>query len=215
MYLYITRHGLTKWNEEGRLQGHADSPLVEQGIQDALSLKEYIKQYPIERVYSSPLLRAYQTATLIFDDQPIIKDERLKEMSFGIYEGLKVKKLLNDPIYYALWNTPEKFERIQNGESYQEVFQRLNDFLEDLKKQPVSHVFITIHGMLYVVLMGIIKNLEVKDLPKINHHIIRGGSLTIVEMTDHSFNIIEEGTSHFLVPLKQTTVYKSKKVTDD
>lgn len=191
--IYITRHGLTDWNIEGRLQGHEDSPLTKQGEEDALALSLKMKKYPIDIVYSSPLLRAFHTASLIFPNKKIIQDDRLKEMSFGIYEGKQVKDLLEDELYDNLWNHPEKFDRIENGESYKEVKNRLLSFLDDLLLQPESHVFLTIHGMLYVVLMSIIKELSVEQYPLINREIIRGGSLTIIDFDKNGYTIITEG----------------------
>ena len=85
MKIYITRHSLTTWNEEKRLQGWKDSPLTQQGKEDALKLGEYMKNIHIDQVYSSPLLRAKSTAKLIFKNENIIEDSRLKEMNFGDY----------------------------------------------------------------------------------------------------------------------------------
>lgn len=208
MYIYITRHGLTNWNTEGKLQGHSDSPLTEQGKEDALALGELMKNYSIDKVYSSPLKRAYDTSKLIFPDCQIIVDDRLKEMGFGVYEGKIVKSLLNDDLYDTLWNHPENFDRIPEGESYEEVFNRLNSFLEDLKKENANHVFITIHGMLFVILMAIVKKIEIKDLVKINHNIVRGGSLTIIEANGDDYRVVEEGISTHLKNLSIKTLYK-------
>ena len=74
MKIYITRHSLTAWNEEKRLQGWKDSPLTKQGKEDALKLGEYMKTIHIDQVYSSPLLRAKSTARLIFKNENIIED---------------------------------------------------------------------------------------------------------------------------------------------
>ena len=51
MKLYITRHGKTKWNTEGRFQGTKDSSLNQQGIKDAYCLKEYSKDLNIDAIY--------------------------------------------------------------------------------------------------------------------------------------------------------------------
>ena len=93
MKIYITRHSLTAWNEEKRLQGWKDSPLTKQGKEDALKLGEYMKTIHIDQVYSSPLLRAKSTARLIFKNENIIEDSRLKEMNFGDYEGEYIQDL--------------------------------------------------------------------------------------------------------------------------
>ena len=101
MKIYITRHSLTAWNEEKRLQGWKDSPLTKQGKEDALKLGEYMKTIHIDQVYSSPLLRAKSTARLIFKNENIIEDSRLKEMNFGDYEGEYIQDLKRNMIIFV------------------------------------------------------------------------------------------------------------------
>lgn len=90
MILYVIRHGETKWNVERRLQGRSDVELNEYGIYLAKVTAEALKDVNFDVIYSSPLIRAYKTAEIIKGDRNIniITDDRLKEMSFGIYEGL-------------------------------------------------------------------------------------------------------------------------------
>ena len=209
IYLYITRHGMTQWNEEGRLQGHGDSALTAQGIKDAEALAELMKQYPIDTIYSSPLKRAYQTACLVFPNRSILTDERLKEMSFGDYEGRYVSELLDLKDYDALWNHPEAFDRIPHGESYAEVYARLHSFLEDLHSlKGEHHIFMAIHGMLYVILMSIIKEVPIKELTTLNQSIIRGGALTIVSLENHRYQLLKEAIDTHLDEAKTISYTK-------
>ena len=91
MKIYITRHSLTAWNEEKRLQGWKDSPLTKQGKEDALKLGEYMKTIHIDQVYSSPLLRAKSTARLIFKNENIricvdeLEDYKLMEIIYNLF----------------------------------------------------------------------------------------------------------------------------------
>ena len=84
MKITITRHSKTLWNKEKRLQGCKDSPLSPEGMDNILALKEHIKNNHYDAIYSSPIKRAYDTAKLLFDNQPIITDERIREMNFGL-----------------------------------------------------------------------------------------------------------------------------------
>lgn len=188
MRLYITRHSKTLWNQEKRLQGWQDSPLTDQGIKDALLLKERIKTLPIDYCYSSPIGRARQTSEILFDQ--VILDERLKEMNFGIYEGRKIQEILNDKQYDDLWNHPDDQVKLTNGESYLEVQTRLKNFIDDIyQKYPNKNIFITIHGMLFIILHGLMLNYKTSDLIKINQHVVRGCSLSEVEYDGKSFTI--------------------------
>ena len=87
--LYIMRHGKTEWNELHKLQGRTDIPLNEEGRQMAKIAGEKYKDINFDVCYCSPLVRAKETAKLVLEGRnvPIIYDERLREMSFGIYEG--------------------------------------------------------------------------------------------------------------------------------
>ena len=87
--LYIMRHGKTDWNLTHKLQGKTDIPLNEMGIKMAKEAGERYKDIHFDVCYCSPLVRARDTAKYVLEgrDVPVIIDERLSEMGFGIYEG--------------------------------------------------------------------------------------------------------------------------------
>ena len=92
--IYIVRHGQTEGNKANILQGRgSDRPLNETGEQQAEKVRRWFcgRRIMIDRVYSSPLLRAVQTARIIAGDVPIITDEHLLEMDYGPYEGMDLK----------------------------------------------------------------------------------------------------------------------------
>ncbi len=203
MKIYITRHSKTLWNEEKRLQGRLDSELTEEGVENALALKKYLQEhsFQFDYVYSSPIPRAYHTACLLFDRQNIVTDERLMEMNFGDFEGQKISDLLmyHHDLYDQLWNHPEQFDRIPHGESYQEVIDRVKNFLADLKRLPQdSQVMIVTHGMCFVIFMSIFLELAQEELVSINQQIVEGCSLTCVEETDGKYKVLSYNEHHFL-----------------
>lgn len=203
MKIYLTRHSKTIWNQQKRLQGHKNSLLTLEGQENAKALKNYIQQQNLhfDAIFSSPIERAYQTASLIFDPKDIIVDDRLKEMNFGIFEGQKISELLkrDDHLYDDLWHHPEKFTRIPEGESYDDVMIRARSFLEDLKKyDDHSQVMIVTHGMFFIVLLAVMLNLEKKDFIQINQNVVEGCSLTIVELKQQTYQIISYNQRDFL-----------------
>ena len=209
MKIYITRHSLTAWNEEKRLQGWKDSPLTKQGKEDALKLGEYMKTIHIDQVYSSPLLRAKSTARLIFKNENIIEDSRLKEMNFGDYEGEYIQDLKKKHDYFCLCHQPQLSFSLPNGETYEEVVFRLNDFiLEKYNEDPQQTIFITIHGMLFTILHGIFLDLPVERLNEVNQEIVRGCSLSLFEFDGKKHKIDFIGKDCFLTPLKEKISYK-------
>ena len=209
MKIYITRHSLTKWNEEKRLQGWKDSPLTKQGEIDARKLGEFIKDYHIDSVYSSPIQRAYQTAKFAFPERKIIKDDRLKEMNFGDFEGMIISDLKDNQDYHDLWYHPSPDRCLKNGENYQHIVDRLQDFInEKYKEDPQQTIFITIHGMLFTILHGIVLNLPIERFNEVNQEIVRGCSLSLVEYDGQDFHICYIGNDEHLEPMKTKIVYK-------
>ena len=94
MKIYLMRHGETKWNKRSKLQGQVDIPLAPKGIEQAEMTSEGMKDIPFDHIFSSPLKRAYKTAQVVRRDRPIeiVRDDRLKEMSFGTSEGKIIGK---------------------------------------------------------------------------------------------------------------------------
>lgn len=188
MKIFITRHSKTLWNQEKKLQGWKDSSLTKEGINDALLLKKRIRDISIDYCYSSPINRAKQTSEILFDH--VILDDRLKEMNFGTYEGKNISELLKDKQYDALWNQPDDNIRLPEGESYAEVQKRLLNFINEIyQKNSDKTIFVTIHGMLFIILHGLMLEYKTSDLVKINQHVIRGCSLSEVEYDGKKFNI--------------------------
>lgn len=98
--LTFVRHGETKYNKEGLLQGQAiDSLLSDTGLQQAEAAGHYLKDVKFNNVYVSTMLRAQQTAEVIMKHNrscstlQMISDPLLKEKSFGIAEGRPIKDL--------------------------------------------------------------------------------------------------------------------------
>jgi probable phosphoglycerate mutase len=88
----LLRHAPTIWNGEGRLQGLTDTCLSPQGEAAARSWHLPAPADGWKRI-CSPLQRARRTAELVQPSAPVTIDSRLREMSFGIWEGFTVKEL--------------------------------------------------------------------------------------------------------------------------
>lgn len=65
MEICLVRHGETDWNKVGKIQGHTDIELNENGIRQAYACAEYLNNAPFELIITSPLKRAKQTAEII------------------------------------------------------------------------------------------------------------------------------------------------------
>ena len=92
--IYLVRHGQTDWNLEGRYQGRIDIELNSKGREQASEIKEKLKEIKFDKVFSSPLKRALETAQIIRDDDIEI-DERLIERCNGELEGKLKSECVN------------------------------------------------------------------------------------------------------------------------
>lgn len=167
--LYIVRHGKTDWNEMEKLQGRADIELNESGRIAAGILGERLENVHFDAIYSSPLIRAYDTAALIRGHRniPIIRDERLIEISFGVNEGTVYRKWLSDDSSFkAFFHNPEKYIPPENGESFESVIKRtkefLNEVLEPLHKN-AERIMVVAHGALVAGLTSAIENRTIEN----------------------------------------------------
>ena len=112
--IVLLRHGKTAGNQLGRYNGRTDEPLCEEGIREA----EAAERHPeIQLVYSSPMLRARQTAKICFPNAEIIPIPNLREMDFGDFEGRTAQEMELDPVYRT-WVDGGCVDRCPNGREF-------------------------------------------------------------------------------------------------
>jgi len=95
--LFLVRHGQTQENAAGLVQGQMDGTLSKVGMEEVRALAYVLREDTFDRVYSSDLLRARQTAEILveqLDCNGLLTDPRLREQGFGIYEGKPLFRLL-------------------------------------------------------------------------------------------------------------------------
>lgn len=130
--LTLIRHAVTDWNTSGRFQGQSDIPLSVKGKAQARALgKRLGKLSDIALLYSSPLKRATQTASIALPDHDIIEDPRLMELHFGTFEG---RTLAENELSEAWqqWYRDPFGTQTPGGESYQDLRKRVIDWLQEL-----------------------------------------------------------------------------------
>ena len=133
-------HGTTKDNENGIATGQFPGELSELGIEQSRELGMSIKGKPFDAVFSSDLQRAVDSARFAFGDRyKIIYDQRLREINYGDWNG-KPESFKNKLTDYI-----EQF--FPNGESYQDVENRMRRFLDEIKQthDDNHHIAIVAH----------------------------------------------------------------------
>ena len=164
MNVYLLRHGETAANKEGRIQGRIDIPLNDYGIELAEVTRDGIQKEGIrfDKIYSSPLIRAVQTATIVRGDREphqIILDDRIMEMAFGKGESLFIKDIKEKPEHANLKNcfsAPSKYIAKDGAESYEEILARAKDFLGNEIKPlegTCKNVLVVCHGAMIRALL--------------------------------------------------------------
>lgn len=112
MRLYIVRHGATDWNQAHKIQGAVDIPLNEQGCRQAQNIAHRLADIPLQRIFSSPLSRAYQTAQAIAAPHGLCVEEEsaLSELGFGRWEGDNFRHIAQtEPdLYHTFRHHPEQ-----------------------------------------------------------------------------------------------------------
>ena len=147
--LYLVRHGETDHNAAGLAMGQTDVPLNELGQRQARQTAALLRRYPIERIISSDMIRATATAEHLAGalGVTIETDPRLRELSFGIFEGKKIADCEKDyPDITARWHSGDYDFAAPGGESRRELMARTRAALENLLHAPQSHIAIFTHG---------------------------------------------------------------------
>ena len=132
-------HGTTKDNENGIATGQLPGELSELGIEQARELGMNIEGNPFDAVFSSDLQRAVDSARFAFGNRhEIIYDQRLREINYGDWNGKSdsFKDRMTDFID----------TQFPNGESYQDVKNRMRSFLDEMKETyDQKHIAIVAH----------------------------------------------------------------------
>lgn len=151
--IYLIRHGQTDWNLEKKTQGHTDISLNENGKEQAKLVSRIISNYKIDKIYSSDLLRAKETAEIINENfgLNIILDNRLREINYGDLEGVP-RPTLSQDVWDVFNNNPEKL----NAEPIINVFNRIKNFFDELDYD--KNIIIVTHGGALRTIMYYINN---------------------------------------------------------
>ncbi len=171
-HLYIIRHGITDWNKIHKLQGSTDIPLSEEGIEMAKKACEMYRDIHFDICFSSPMTRSRQTTGYVLEgrDIPIIYDDRLREMNFGIYEGSTDYQTDPSIEVNVFFREPEKYTfPVENGENINDLMKRTGEFLDD-KIYPLleegKDILISGHGAMNSSIICNVKKLPLSDFWK-------------------------------------------------
>jgi len=148
--LFLIRHGQTDGNVALRYYGHTDIVLNERGRDQARGLAIRLSHKPLDRIYSSDLARAYETARIIAGGQglDVQRSRRLREIDLGDWEGLTFEEIkARDEELVRQWMVEFETFRMPNGESVAEFRSRVEDEIKNIiAKNRDQTVAIVTHG---------------------------------------------------------------------
>ncbi len=148
MKVFVTRHGLTELNKKKKVNGEVDEPLAAEGIEQA---KDALSTLPtsITNIYTSPLLRARQTAEILNSQLKAVLSvaEELTEIHMGKLAGKSWEEMESGLELKEKHRTVQFNYRPYGGESVEDVKRRVIRFLKTIKgKHGDNEVLIITHG---------------------------------------------------------------------
>lgn len=137
-HIYFIRHGLSELNVAGRVAGSTDTPLVNEGREQAKIAGRAARKLGIEHIICSPLSRAHETAKIIAKEigYPIDKIEvnpMFIERNFGEMEGQPYVPDIN-------------YDGIKDAEKLTDLLSRSEQAVKYLKTLPYSKIMVVSHG---------------------------------------------------------------------
>jgi 2,3-bisphosphoglycerate-dependent phosphoglycerate mutase len=146
----LVRHGESTWNELGLIQGHNDlAQLTDEGRDQARAVAETLKSLGFDRLVTSDLARARQTAEIIGSELnlALTLDSLLRERCFGVLEGQPQEMLdsRSSGIVDGVIIDPDA--RPEGGESFRDVVTRVGIFVEATRDaMGGEHLLVVTHG---------------------------------------------------------------------
>lgn len=183
MEIYLIRH-TTPDIEKGICYGQSDIPLTRSFQEEFNTLIQHIPP-SIDVVYTSPLIRCYEMATL-FKTEKLVTDARLLELNFGDWELKKWDAI--EPLILNKWMNDFVNTKVPNGENFLDLYTRVLNFIDELIKQSSKKVVIITHAGVIRCFISFIMDIVLNNAFKIN---IDYSSVTKIKLeVNKSYNCI-------------------------
>ncbi len=205
--LVIIRHGESVYNIERKYTGQLDVALTEKGVLQAEITGKYIlENYKIDKIYSSDLTRAIDTAKPIADPLglEIHTDARLREIYAGEWQGYyfnDVAEIFKEE--YEYYKTHKTIARTPGGEGMQDVMKRMHEAVKEIAAtNDGKTVLISTHNGPLMTLEVLVYGIPLDDIYSVSNN-----SITELEYENGSFKAVKFGYNEHLDEL--VTIFKN------
>lgn len=158
--LILMRHGQTDWSIKKRYCSFTDIDINDEGKKQAERLCCKLHKEKIHRVYSSDAKRALNFARIVFKGLPVEKIPELREMNFGIFEGLTYQEIMEKyPEIYTKWLSNPFNTIIPKGEGVNELEKKIKRFLRKIISLNINKTIaiVTHAGPIKIIINSILK----------------------------------------------------------
>lgn len=179
--IYLIRHGLTVSNKKKIYAGRCEEGLCKEGLNAVSEFGGKLKQFRIDKIFSSPIRRAVQTAETIdgFLKVGIEIEENFKEMKMGPWEGLSEHEVAEKfPEEWKIWNAKPSELKMKGRETLRELLLRAMEGIKRISGLDGFRILAVTHVALIRVLMIYYNGMNLDDYRKID---IPNGSLYLLE----------------------------------
>ncbi|KAI9503784.1 histidine phosphatase superfamily, partial [Coemansia spiralis] len=176
--IILARHGQTRANAKRMLQGGLiDCDLDERGKQQAMMLAEGMRDYHIDWIITSNLIRSIHTAQTVAQYHPGVpftKDARLNEVSWGELDGTSIKACQHvRTTVIGEWIEGNFDAKFPSGESAGECSARVKSAFRDILEAAVernhTNLFLCLHGRITRVILASLIDKDLREMEKYKH----------------------------------------------
>lgn len=166
--IILIRHGQTDWNRDRRIMGHRPVPLNPHGRTEARRVARHLNKVPLDAVYTSPMLRAVETAEYLIEQRglkpQLIAD--LAEINYGLWVGKTFDEVMVEEAYAIYHRSPRRAQP-PGGEKMTDVRSRAVRFIEGLRgKHRKGRVAVISHADVIKTILVHYLGMDLNDLMK-------------------------------------------------
>lgn len=182
--IVLVRHGQTDENVSGRISGQGPAPLNGRGQEQAKLAAQVLTPLKVNRLISSPVVRAWQTAAILDEHLQlgIEQEPDLREVGYGDWEGQTFQTIRGGPVFQVAMNDPINAV-FPNGESLVSVQQRSIRVVETIRQGAAKDVVVLVsHGDVIRMLVAHYLGMTFNDYRRIT---IDNGAISVIELFEN------------------------------